>query len=89
MPPTFKPDIQRILLKKKIKDSKEGIYGTITLYGSKIPNRIQQPSTKAQKHLILYTTSPLISLQGIQFVLRRFRSPLLTTSHIAFFSSTY
>ena len=29
------------------------------------------------------------SQSGIQFVLYRFRSPLLTISHIAFFSSTY
>ena len=41
MPPTFKPDIQRILLENNTKTLTENIYGTITLYGSKIPNRIQ------------------------------------------------
>ena len=41
MPPTFKPDIQRILLENITKTLIEHIYGTITLYGSKIPNRIQ------------------------------------------------
>lgn len=41
MPPTFKPDIQRILLENNTKTSTKHIYGTITLYGSKIPNRIR------------------------------------------------
>ena len=87
MPPTFKPDIQRILLENNTKTFKEYIYGTITLYGSKIPNRIQftQKSLKVKStHHISHN-----SQSGIQFVLYRFRSPLLTISHIAFFSSTY
>ena len=41
MPPTFKPDIQRILLENITQSFEKYIYGTITLYGSKIPNRIQ------------------------------------------------
>ena len=41
MPPTFKPDIQRILLENITQTFKGYIYGTITLYGSKIPNRIR------------------------------------------------
>ena len=69
------------------KTSKKHIYGTITLYGSKIPNRIQ--FTQKSLKVSLHTTSPRKSLSGIQFVLYRFRSPLLTISHIAFFSSTY
>ena len=87
MPPTFKPDIQRILLENITKTLMEYIYGTITLYGSKIPNRIQ--FTQKSLKVSLHTTSPRKSLSGIQFVLYRFRSPLLTISHIAFFSSTY
>ena len=56
MPPTFKPDIQRILLENITQTSKKHIYGTITLYGSKIPKRIRfiQRSLK----VCLYTTSP-------------------------------
>lgn len=55
MPPTFKPDIQRILLKNKDKGLKRKIiYGTITLYGSKIPNKIQQPPIKAQKKILKF-----------------------------------
>ena len=58
MPPTFKPDIQRILLENITMTSKKYIYGTITLYGSKIPNRIRfiQKSLKVSLH----TTSPTI-----------------------------
>ena len=41
MPPKFIPDIQRILLENITQTLKGHIYGTITLYGSKIPNRIQ------------------------------------------------
>ena len=37
----------------------------------------------------LYTTSPTIYKAGFSLLLIRFRSPLLTKSHIAFFSSTY
>lgn len=48
MPPTFKPDIQRILLKKKSQNlNTKNIYGTITLYGAKIPNKLQLKSKKA------------------------------------------
>ena len=62
MPPTFKPDIQRILLENITKTSKKHIYGTITLYGSKIPKRIRfiQRSLK----VCLYTTSPTIHEAG-------------------------
>ena len=48
MPPTFKPDIQRILLENITQTLMEYIYGTITLYGSKIPNRIRF-TQKSQK----------------------------------------
>ena len=37
----YGPVIQRILLENITKTSKKHIYGTITLYGSKIPNRIR------------------------------------------------
>ena len=64
MPPTFMPNIQWTLLKKKsyTKLQKKHIYGTITLYGSKIPNRIRfiQRSLK----VCLYTTSPTIHKVG-------------------------
>ena len=62
MPPTFKPDIQRILLENITQSSEKHIYGTITLYGSKIPNRIQfiQKSLKVSLH----TTSPTIHKVG-------------------------
>lgn len=59
MPPTFKPDIQRILLKKKSytkPQKREYIYGTITLYGSKIPNKIRFIPRGLK--VCLYTTSP-------------------------------
>ena len=82
MPPTFKPDIQRILLENITKTLMEYIYGTITLYGSKIPNRIQ--FTQKSLKVSLHTTSPRKSLSGIQFVLYRFRSPLLTISQYCF-----
>ena len=83
MPPTFKPDIQRILLENNTKTFKEYIYGTITLYGSKIPNRIQF----TQKSLKVKSTHHIShkSLSGIQFVLNRFRSPLLTISQLLSF----
>ena len=53
MPPTFKPDIQRILLENNYQKKllKRHIYGTITLYGSKIPNRIQFIPEKAKAWL--------------------------------------
>ena len=41
MPPTFIPDIQRILLENITQSFEKYIYGTITLYGSNIPIRIQ------------------------------------------------
>ena len=85
MPPTFMPNIQWTLLKKKsyTKLQKKHIYGTITLYGSKIPNRIQ--FIKWSPKVSLHTTSPRKSLSGIQFVLYRFRSPLLTISQLLSF----
>ena len=61
-------------------------YGTITLYGltfqedSPFPIR---PDTGP------HSTSPLSFPQRIRFDLFRFRSPLLTESHIAFFSCAY
>ena len=63
------------------------IYGTITLYGSKIPNKNSIYSKKFKSMSIHHISHN--SQSGIQFVLYRFRSPLLTISHIAFFSSTY
>ena len=42
MPPKFTHDIQRILLENNTKNSNINIvYGTITLYGSTIPSKIQ------------------------------------------------
>ena len=69
------------------KTSKKHIYGTITLYGSKIPNKNSIYSKKSKSMSIHHISHN--SQSGIQFVLYRFRSPLLTISHIAFFSSTY
>ena len=83
MPPTFIPDIQRILLENITKTLKGHIYGTITLYGSKIPKRIRfikwSPKVKSTHHISHK------SLSGIQFVLYRFRSPLLTISQLLSF----
>ena len=59
MPPAFKPDIQRLLRKKKSytkPQKREYIYGTITLYGSKIPNKIRFIPRGLK--VCLYTTSP-------------------------------
>ena len=83
MPPTFIPDIQRILLENITQTSKKHIYGTITLYGSKIPNRIRF----TPKSLKVKSTHHLShnSQSGIQFVLYRFRSPLLTISQLLSF----
>ena len=60
MPPTFKPDIQRILLENITQSFEKYIYGTITLYGSKIPKRIRftQKSPKVKSitpHLPQFT----------------------------------
>ena len=44
------------------KTSKKHIYGTITLYGSKIPNRIQ--FTQKSLKVSLHTTSPTIHKVG-------------------------
>ena len=62
MPPTFIPDIQRILLENITKTLIGYIYGTITLYGSKIPNRIQ--FTQKSLKVSLHTTSPTIHKVG-------------------------
>lgn len=40
--------------------------------------------SQAPEYVCLYTTSPHMLPCGIQFVLCRFRSPLLTTSHYCF-----
>ena len=60
MPPKFIPDIQRILLENITKTLMKHIYGTITLYGSKIPKRIRftQKSPKVKSitpHLPQFT----------------------------------
>ena len=87
MPPKFKRNIQCILLKKVYKTTRTHTYGTITLYGAAIPSQLQL-SPRGLKTLLKHHISRT-SQNGIQFVLYRLRSPLLTISHIAFSSSTY
>ena len=53
------------------------------------PFQVNFSLTKKDPNQVQNTTSPHTSQYGIQFVLHRFRSPLLTISHIAFSSSTY
>ena len=78
MPPKFKRNIQCILLQKINKTTRTHTYGTVTLYGVTIPSQLQLSSRGLKiflKHHISHT-----SQYGIQFVLHRFRSPLLTIS---------
>lgn len=50
MPPTFKPDFQRILLKNKKKILKMHIlYGAITLYGATFQKKLQLNTIRLKK----------------------------------------
>ena len=78
MPPKFKRNIQCILLKNIYKTTRTHTYGTITLYGATIPSQLQLSSRGLKIYLKHHISH--ISQYGIQFVLHRFRSPLLTIS---------
>ena len=81
MPPKFTPNIQWTLLKHTEKILMAYIYGTFTLYGKTFQSNFNF-TNEDSKFQAYYTTSPPAFLQGIQFVLHRFRSPLLTVSHL-------
>ena len=86
MPPTFKPDIQRILLKKKSytkPQKREYIYGTITLYG-RLFQGVPLDSILPRRG----PTTPM-SPRRHGFGLFRVRSPLLTESLFIFSSYGY
>ena len=88
MPPTFTPDIQPTLLKNPSQIHSDYVYGAITLYGQKsFQYYFNFSKTDPQLRSINHIFHS--SLRGIQFVLSRFRSTLLTASLIAFFSSAY
>ena len=78
MPPKFKRNIQCILLKNIYKTIRTHTYGTITLYGTTIPSQFQLSSNGLKIYLKHHISRTLRN--GIQFVLHRFRSPLLTIS---------
>ena len=78
MPPKFKRNIQCILLKNIYKTTRTHTYGTITLYGATIPSQLQLSSRGLKIYLKHHISRTLQN--GIQFVLHRFRSPLLTIS---------
>lgn len=88
MPPKFTPNIQWTLLKHTEKILMVYIYGAFTLYGKTFQSNFNFTNEDPKSGLITPHLQPVF-LQGIQFVLYRFRSPLLTVSHIAFSSSAY
>lgn len=57
------------------------IYGTFTLYGKTFQSNFNFTNEDSNSGLITPHLQPVF-LQGIQFVLHRFRSPLLTVSHL-------
>eukprot|EP00825_Cyclidium_porcatum_P043290 TRINITY_DN60_c0_g1_i8.p7 TRINITY_DN60_c0_g1~~TRINITY_DN60_c0_g1_i8.p7 ORF type:complete len:206 (-),score=-32.15 TRINITY_DN60_c0_g1_i8:1377-1994(-) len=61
-----------------------GLSPSTARHSSQISTSHKRTNIRTYKHHIY----PQL-LTGIQFVLNRFRSPLLTVSHIAFFSSAY
>ena len=78
MPPNFSPDIQPTILKNPDPIFLDYIYGAFTLYGKAF-----QPISISLRRIInqvLLHHISLLFLVGIQFVLCRFRSTLLTAS---------
>ena len=88
MPPKFKRNIQCILLRKQEKIFNHTYLRDYHPLRCK-PFQANFSLTKKDPNQVQNTTSPHTSQYGIQFVLYRLRSPLLTISHIAFSSSTY
>ena len=81
MPPKFKRNIQCILLRKTRKNLQS--YILTGLSPSTVqPFQVNFSLTKEDPNQVQNTTSPRISQYGIQFVLHRFRSPLLTISQL-------
>ena len=85
MPPKFTPDIQPTLLKNPSQIHSDYVYGAFTLYGQVFPVLFQLLQVGSYNQGLNYTTSSLLLLRGIQFVLCRFRSTLLTASPLLSF----
>ena len=82
MPPKFTPNIQWTLLKYTNQIHSDYIYGAITLYGLHIPVQVQLLQAGPLTIKTYYTTSSPLLLGGIQFILCRVRSTLLTASRL-------
>ena len=82
MPPKFKCNIQCILLKKQEKTITQHTFtGLSPSTAPTIPSQLQHIK-KGFKNLPLKHHISHISQHGIQFILHRFRSPLLTISQL-------
>ena len=84
MPPKFTPDIQPTLLKILDQIHSDYVYGAFTLYGQVFPVLFQLLQVGSLTGALLHHIFPLL-LRGIQFILCRFRSTLLTASPLLSF----